>query len=207
MVDWSAERRSFVEDRLGGMDRPGASARLTLADLSLRPRLGVKGSGAIGWMKRQAVTVPENDNTAVAHGAAMLVARLSPSEALLLDTRGGKVMERLAASLPPHGDGGAYPVPRMDTHAWFHLGGPDAPSLFAKLCAVDLRPEKFPNLSVAQTIAAHLPVIIIRQNVQNAPHFHVLMDSASALYLWDCIVDAMTEFGGVVVAESEAKSR
>ena len=43
--------------------------------------------------------------------------------------------------------------------------------------------------------------------MQNAPHFHVLMDSASALYLWDCIVDAMTEFGGVVVADSEAKGR
>jgi len=59
----------------------------------------------------------------------------------------------------------------------------------------------------ASAIAARLPVIIIRQNVQNAPHFHVLMDSASALYLWDCIVDAMTEFGGVVVTDSETKSR
>jgi len=201
MVDWTAERRSFVEDRLGGMERPGAAAGVALADLSLRPRLGVKGSGAIGWMKRQAVTVPTQDNTAVAHGAAMLVARLSPGEALLLDNRGGKVMERLAASLPPQGDGGAYPVPRMDTHAWFRLGGPDAPRLFAKLCAVDLRPEKFPNLSVAQTMAARLPVIVIRQNLKNDPHFHVLMDSASALYFWDCIVDAMAEFAGVVESD------
>ncbi|MEJ2120133.1 MAG: sarcosine oxidase [Alphaproteobacteria bacterium] len=201
----TAKRRSFVEQRLGRLEHPGASARVGLADVSLRPRLGVKGIGTIGWMKRHAVTVPENDNLAVAHGAAMLVARLSPSEALLLDTGGGKVMERLAASLPPHGDGGAYPVPRMDTHGWFRLGGPDAPHLFAKLCAVDLRPEKFPNFSVAQTIAARLPVIIIRQNIKNAPHFHVLMDSASALYLWDCIVDAMAEFGGVVEADTDPR--
>jgi sarcosine oxidase subunit gamma len=207
MVDWSATRRSFVEDRLGGMQKRAGAPRLTLADLSLRPRLGVKGSGAIGWMKRQAVTVPQKDNTAVAHGAAMLVARLSPSEALLLDRRGGKVMERLAASLPPQGDAGAYPVPRMDTHAWFRLGGPDAAHLFAKLCAVDLRPEKFPNLSVAQTIAARLPVIIIRQDLSNAPYFHLLADSASALYLWDCIVDAMAEFGGIVEPDGEARSR
>jgi len=205
MAERIAKRRSFVEARLGRLERPGASASVTLSDLSLRQRLGVKGSGAIGWMKRQAVTIPENDNMAVAHGAAMLVARLSPTEALLLETGGGKVMERLAATLPPHGDGGAYPVPRMDTHAWFRLGGPDAPKLFAKLCAVDLRPEKFPNFHVAQTIAARLGVIIIRQNFKNEPQFHVLMDSASALYLWDCIVDAMAEFGGVVEADTDLR--
>lgn len=206
MTARTPKRRSFVEERLGRLEHPGASPRVTLADLSLRQRMGVKGSGAIGWMKRQAVTVPENDNMAVAHGAAMLVARLSPSEALLLETRGAKVMERLAASLPPHGDGGAYPVPRMDTHAWFRLGGPDTPKLFAKLCAVDLRAEKFPNLCVAQTIAARLPVIIIRQNFKNEAQYHVLTDSASALYLWDCIVDAMEEFGGVVEADSDPRS-
>jgi sarcosine oxidase, subunit gamma len=205
MAERTAKRRSFVEERLGRLERPGASARVTLADLTLRQRLGVKGSGAIGWMKRHAVTIPENDNMAVAHGAAMLVARLSPSEALLLETGGGKVMERLAATLPPHGDGGAYPVPRMDTHAWFRLGGPDAPKLFAKICGVDLRPEKFPNLCVAQTFAARLAVIIVRQNTKNEAQFHVLTDSASALYLWDCIVDAMAEFGGVVEADTDPR--
>ena len=57
-TEWSAERRSFVEERHGGMQKRPGSGQLMLADLSLRPRLGVKGSGTIGWMKRQAVTVP-----------------------------------------------------------------------------------------------------------------------------------------------------
>ena len=125
----------------------------------------------------------------------------------MLDMRDGKVLERIAASLPPKGNSGAYPVPRMDTHAWFRLDGPDAPTLFSKLCAVDLRPARFANLTVAQTVAARVSVIVIRQDVRNAPCYHVLTDSASALYFWDCLVDAMTEFGGAVVADDDRKGR
>jgi len=198
MPDRFAERRSSVDERLDAPAKPSGKAQVTLTDLSLRLRFGVKGTGALGWMKRQAVTLPVKDNTAVSHGATMLVARLSPGEALLLDLRDGKVLERLAASLPERGNSGAYPVPRMDTHAWFRLEGPDVPFMFAKLCAVDLRPEKFANLSVAQTIAARVSVIVIRHDVQNAPCYYLLTDSASAIYVWDCIVDAMAEFGGTV---------
>jgi sarcosine oxidase subunit gamma len=31
------------------------------------------------------------------------------------------------------------------------------------------------------------------------PAFHVLADSASAEYLWGCLLDAMAEFGGTPV--------
>ena len=58
--------------------------------------------------------------------------------------------------------------------------------------------EKFDNLSVAQTVAARVSVIVIRHDVRNAPCYHLLTDSASALYVWDCVVDAMAEFGGTI---------
>jgi sarcosine oxidase subunit gamma len=33
--------------------------------------------------------------------------------------------------------------------------------------------------------------------------YHVLADSASAPYLWDCLIDAMAEFGGGPVGVDE----
>jgi sarcosine oxidase subunit gamma len=37
---------------------------------------------------------------------------------------------------------------------------------------------------------------VIREDVADTLGFHLLADSASAEYLWDCVLDAMHEFGG-----------
>ncbi|MCR6629846.1 MAG: hypothetical protein NVV74_07215 [Magnetospirillum sp.] len=66
--------------------------------------------------------------------------------------------------------------------------------MLAKLCGVDLRRHVFADGAVAQTSVARLNGILIRQGED----FHLLADSASAEYLWDCLVDAMAEFGGSV---------
>ena len=76
--------------------------------------------------------------------------------------------------------------------------GPARPACLAKLCAVDLRPHRFAELEVAQTQAMRLSVIIIR-DAGLPPAFHLLGDSASAEYAWDCLVDAMREFDGRLV--------
>jgi sarcosine oxidase subunit gamma len=70
--------------------------------------------------------------------------------------------------------------------------------MFAKLCAVNLAPDRFPPGQIAQTSMARLPSIIIRNDIAGALSFFLLADSASAEYLWDCLHDAMAEFGGSV---------
>ena len=74
--------------------------------------------------------------------------------------------------------------------------GERAPATFAKLCGVDLRPDRFAPLRVAQTQAMRLSVIVIRDDGERPPAWHLLLDSASAEYAWDCLLDAMAEFGG-----------
>ena len=115
----------------------------------------------------------------------------------------GELPGKLAATwqaepLPPEIPRG-YPVPRRDSHAWFLLTGAEAAALFAKLCAVDLRPAKFAHLSVAQTSVARLSAIVIRDDQGGTPAYHLLADSASAEYLWDVLLDAMAEFDGRAV--------
>ncbi len=199
-------RRSFVHPRLvaagatfsapadaalaTGM--PGEPPPLGLADLSPVPRGGVKGRRALAWLAEQGWPVPAANNEARSSGDGYLVARLADTEALLLG--------------PPHGDGaalrsltaaipgtGVWSTPRNDSHCWFRLQGDDAVDCLQKLCGIDLREHAFPVGAVAQTSVARLTCIVIRDREQA---FHLLADSASAIWFWDTLLDAMAEFNG-----------
>ncbi len=185
---------------------PAAAARvvgitkLKLADLSLIPRWGLKGRDAFAWLAAQGASVPTRDNLAERQRDGSLIARLSPGEALVLAALpdGQATLRAAIEALPSEGIGACYPAPRWDSHCRFGLSGADAPRMFAKLCGVDLAVQSFPNGSVAQTSVARLSAIIIRHDIGNAVAFSLLADTASAEYLWDCLIDAMDEFSGVI---------
>ena len=81
-----------------------------------------------------------------------------------------------------------------DSHAWFRLTGPQAPEMLAKVCAVDLGTDVFPNHSVAQTSAAGISAVIIRDD-EGSPSFHLLCDSSYARYFQAALIDAGSDFG------------
>jgi sarcosine oxidase subunit gamma len=95
---------------------------------------------------------------------------------------------------------GCYRLPRADSHAWLLVAGADAPAMLAKLCAVDLRPRAFANHAVAQTVLARIGAIVVRDDLGAALSYHLLCDSASVEYLWDCLLDAAAEFEGATVS-------
>jgi sarcosine oxidase, subunit gamma len=190
-------RRSFVdrsrlEDTDG--DLPGNSD-LILTDFSLSPRWGLKGHGTMRWLEEAGARVPNDNNTSLAQQDGAIVARLSPGEALVLASphKACGLGVRIKA-LPLEGHGACYPAPRQDSHACFRVEGPRSAEMFAKLCGVDLAPDSFVNGRVAQTSLARLSAIIIRHDVDDQLAYYVLCESASAEYLWDCLLDAMAEF-------------
>ena len=188
------------------------ASQLGLADLSVVARSGFKGGGALDWLAGQGLTVPQESNLAQRQDDGTLLARLAPSEALILGALGDGEARLAAleeawlagreAGAGPQG----YPLPRRDSHAWFRLTGEKWPGTLAKLCAVDLRPAKFAAGAVAPTQAARVGAIVIRDDIADLLAFHLLVDSASAAYLWDCLLDAMAEFGGRPVGLSALKS-
>ncbi len=190
----------------GDADGEGEAARrLGLADLSPLPRLGVKGAGTADWLAARGIRVPADSNRVVRQSSGVLAARLAPSELLLLGDLSGEPapLESLAAAWraepqPPQSPRG-YLLPRRHSHFWFLVSGERAAAMFAKLCGVDLRPGKFMNGRIAQTSLARMNAVVIRDDRGGVLAYHLLGDSASAEYLWDCLIDAMAEFDGAPV--------
>jgi sarcosine oxidase subunit gamma len=209
-------RRSFVQRKLvgrgarftevnGGLvaldygdpDESSAAARLGLADLSVLPRIGFKGPKVIPALEAQGVelSVP---NQAVRQSGGGLAAILALTEVLILAPLDGDAgqISSLERGWSLDRAEGCYLVPRQDSHFWFALTGERTGETLAKLCGVDLRLARFADLGVAQTMVARSNCMVIRADLGALPTFHLLGDSASAGYMWDCLLDAMDEFGG-----------
>ena len=179
--------------------------RMGLTDVSPLPHTGFKGAGAVDWLRRQGVEVSEEPNWALAQAGGGLALRQAQAEVMILgDLSGdGGWPERLkqawwAEPVPPETPRG-FPMPRDETHAWLVVTGAQAAAMFAKLCAVDLRAEAFPMGRVAQTSIARMNGVIVRDDRDGVPLYHLLADCAAVEYLWDCLLDAMAEFDGAPV--------
>ncbi len=203
-------RRSFVYRRLidagacfvevegsavadGFPGQGGLPGRLALIDLSPLPRDGFKGREAMHWLATRGLRAPDTNNRARIVDGGTLIARLADTEALLLCD---PLAPQMLAFPDPEPGTRCYPVPRRDSHCWFMLTGRLAEKCLRKLCGVDLRPERFSDLAIAQTSVARLSTILIRQDRGDTPAYHLLADSASALYFWDALIDAMRELHG-----------
>jgi sarcosine oxidase subunit gamma len=193
-AQWLPIGDAAVGDGLGSVE---AARHLAIADLSPLPRLGFKGRETIAAMQKRGVEVEPQPNRAFRQPDGGLCLVLAPGEVILLGPLSGNG-ERLAELHDGWRleDGErTYPLLRRDSHAWFLITGAKAPELFAKICAVDLRPEKFPDLAIAQTSVAKISAIVTRADLGGTLAFHVLADSASALYFLECLTDAAQEFG------------
>ena len=179
-------------------DELAAARMIAIADLSPLPRVGCKGRGALAWAQAQGVTIGERNNTACGQAGGELAARLADTEVLILDSLQGTgaLTRRIGTEWSLDGADGTNLVNRQGANFWFMVTGARAAEVFAKLCAVDLRPAKFPPGAIAQTTLAQTSCIVIRADRADVPAYHLLGDSASAEYQWGCLADAMAEFGG-----------
>jgi sarcosine oxidase subunit gamma len=179
-------------------DELAAARSMAIADLSPLPRFGCKGSGALDWSRAQGLTIGDGNNTAYLQPGGELAARLADTEVVVIDNLegAGALPHRLEAEWSLDGAGGAYLVNRQGANFWFMVTGAHAAEMFAKLCAVDLRPGRFPAWAIAQTPVARTNCIVIRADLGEVPAYHLLGDSAAAEYQWSCLLDAMAEFAG-----------
>lgn len=194
-VTWRALGDSAIAESIGGISTPPP---LAIVDLSPLPRLGFKGRETIAAMQARGVLVEPQPNRAFRQADGSLCLVLGAADVFLLGTLSGE-----NAGLATLEDGWSmeegtrcYPLPRRDSHSWFTICGDAAPAMFAKICAVDLRLDHFPDLAIAQTSVARLGAVVLRADIGGCPVFHLLSDSSAAQYMLACLVDAADEFGG-----------
>lgn len=181
-----------------GDDEAERVRRMGLADLSPLPRTGFKGKDTPQWLAAQGVVIPDAPNQAHRQDDGAVVLRLSNDEHVILNhlsTESG-LPARLDEVWQLDPDRMCYHMPRAETHCWFAISGERASEMLAKVCGVDLRADKFAEGSIAQTSLARINAVIARHDLGTTCAFYVLADSASADYLWPCLIDAMREFGG-----------
>lgn len=200
-ASWRALGDTAVADRV---DATAGSEALLIVDLSPLPRLGFKGRGTVAAAKKKGIVLEDTPNRAFRQPDGGLCLVLSPGEIILLSNlRGeGDGLARLESAWRIEDEERTYPMPRRDSHAWTAVAGKAAPAMFAKLCAIDLRLDHFADLDIAQTSIAKMSAIVARADLGAAPTFHLLADSAAALYFCNCLCDAAQEFGGRIAGLS-----
>jgi sarcosine oxidase subunit gamma len=175
------------------------SSQLGILNLSARSRLGFKGRGTLPAMQKRGMIVENQPNRAFRQPDGALCLVLAASEVFLLGTGDGddSGFAKLEADWRIEDGERTYPMPRHHSHAWFAVQGNAAPEMLSKLCAIDFRPHRFDDLAIAQTAVAGLNAIVLRADAEERLTYHVLADSASAVYLLDCLKDAAEEFAPV----------
>jgi sarcosine oxidase subunit gamma len=76
------------------------------------------------------------------------------------------------------------------------LTGKSISALLSKICAVDFCIDRFAHLAIAQTTVARVGAVVLRWDFAGVPAFHLLADSASAVYLWQVLLQAGEEYSG-----------
>ncbi len=177
------------------------AGNMGIADLTPLPRTGFKGRDTPQWLTGQGVQIPTAPNRARRQRDGTLVARLSNDEHVFLSDLdvSSTMIAALDKSWQLEPGRLCFSMPRAETHAWFALTGECSPEMLSKVCGVDTRLHKFSDGAIAQTSVARINGILIRNDLGTTPAFYVLADSASADFLWPCLIDALQEFDGAPI--------
>jgi hypothetical protein len=170
----------------------------TVADLSLRPKIGVKGRACLDWLAAQGLAFDPTPNRATRTAGGAIVLVLASNEAILLDPTG-------SSRLPDTGPlgrplaAGVYPVPRGPGLYWLTVSGPPAAldSAFSRLAAVDLRTARFADGSIAQTQIARVSATVARVDDGGAVVYHLVGDAALADHVAHSVLAVLAQEGGL----------
>lgn len=171
----------------------GRAATLGICDLSALARIGVKGSGAAGWLAAHGVSVPDQPNTWRPLDGGGLIARLARTEFLIEDGFAGNTAARLAPELRP-GSPGVYPVPRQDCA--LALTGTQVNELLVQTCNVDFSALDPNAHGVILTQMVGVSITALHQDFGGTACWRLWCDGTSGPYLWETLTGIAEELGG-----------
>lgn len=183
-------------------DEP-AQPRVALSDVSHLVRVGLKGSGAAGWLAEQGVPVPERANTWVAGPGGALIARLGETEFLLENTSGAgpAVLVGQALLRPP---ANVYPVLRQD--AALLLWGEHAAEVLLETCSIDFDEVSADRSELVLTSMVGVSVLILPTK-GSLPAYRIFADPSLGPYLWKTLLEIIEFHGGGAAGLAQVDAR
>ncbi|WP_299195520.1 sarcosine oxidase subunit gamma family protein [uncultured Amphritea sp.] len=173
-----------------------------LIDLSVRPRIGLRGPNAEEALLASGLLHPQQPNTLTVSDEGVMVLRLGRTEYWVLALPGASADLDLDALQQQLNGPGIYPVYCHDSYTWLALAGENLADIMAKVCAVDLREESFAPGDLVMTSLARVGGIICHHQMAGKTVYSIFSDSASAGYLWEALLDAMAEFDGAPAGQN-----
>jgi len=156
---------------------PLAAGSVALTDLSAAPRFGLKGAGSADWLAAKGVPLPALNRLTLYRG--MRVLRLGKDDIVLLAESNGQLLAELMNTWRSDTAPKGYSSWREEGWAWMRLSGPRLAEAMSRLCALDLRPDRFASDEIAQTRLARIEAVLFRSETG----FDALFDiTASAFF-------------------------
>jgi len=168
-----------------------------LAEIATWQILDIRGADAETVLSA-AFATPSMGIGAVTGVTAGLLVRLRRDQFALLTPDLPAALERLTA---PAEDALLTLTDISHGRGVIFLGGAQAAAVLSKVCGLDFMDAKFPNLFAAQTSLAKVRALIVRFDTAQTPAFYVIVDRSLTAYVWDVLVDAAHEFGGIVLSQ------
>jgi sarcosine oxidase subunit gamma len=192
ILDGFASRFSEVAAASGGrlaVREVPFAAQLNLRTNPSDSRIGDAVHKALGFV------LPRDPNTAASAGGRSAL-WLGPDEWLIV---GGESEESLLTRVlnTALGESFGSVVDVSANRTVIELSGPAARDVLAHGCLVDIHPRVFGPGRCAQTLLAKAQVII--HQVNDAPTFHLYVRTSFAWYVAEWLLDAMTEYRGLMV--------
>lgn len=163
----------------------------------LHQRVGVKFADRHGWEMPFSFTSPESEQSQVREqvGLTDLSYRMkfdTKTEPAQPFWRLGQNHYLVVGEPPLDPPFGATDV--TSVYADLFLAGPRSKAVLGKLTSLHISEAKLPNLSCAQAGLAHVPTIVLREDIGSIPGFHLLVSREYGESVWEAIVHAGHEF-------------
>jgi len=164
---------------------------LALCDVSVLPKLGIKGPEASDWLQSQGVILPEGIYQTRKQPDGSLVLQLSDNEFLLEDDFASQRVSTLSEVLG-WGQEGLVRVERQE--ASFLLTGFRAIDVLAQTCAFNFR--EAPDDRLVMTRVAGTSCSVLPMGTDHAARYKIEVDATYAVSLWKSLLTICQELGG-----------
>ena len=147
-----------------------------LSDASSTTRLDLKGPGL-----NTPLTFAEARRWTLGRHHALLTCERNARDAILAS---------LNSVTPP-----IYVTDVSSVYSQFVLAGSRSRDVLRKLTSLNVSDRKLPDLACAQTSLAHVHTLVLRQDLDSVPAFHLLVTRDYAASVWESLLHAGVEFG------------